>query len=250
MTLRPKAAYRPSQVHDDGCRSAPWGPYLPHPARLGLLVLATAACGPRFTAERGPVDPALEAEAVDATRPSEPLQINFGWRGREAESVFSGRGVARIEPPYRARLDLFGPRDEPVLNAALVDDELRLPPVTEPTVTLPTPALLWSILGVVRPPPTAELVRATRDRSIVQLDYARDRELWRYQLEDGRLRRTEYGRDGNRIQSVELRDSEQSGAPGQGVYRDWVDQVELILEVDTVEPTAPFPAEIWRPGAP
>jgi hypothetical protein len=143
---------------------------------------------------------------------------------------------------------MCGPRDVPVLLAALVDDYLRLPPVAEPTVTLPSGALLWSILGVVRPPARAELVRATRDRNTVLVDYALGDELWRYQLENGRLRRTEYGRDGRRVQSVELRGEGPDGTPQHGVYRDWADQVELVLEVDHVEHAEPFPAESATPG--
>jgi hypothetical protein len=58
----------------------------------------------------------------------EPLQINFRWRLNEARQRHSGIGVARIEPPYRARLDLFTDDLESVVTAVLVDGSLVLPP--------------------------------------------------------------------------------------------------------------------------
>ena len=50
--------------------------------------------------------------------------------------------MARIEPPSKARLDLFLDNGEGVLSAALVDDELRLPHGA-PEDILPPVELMW-----------------------------------------------------------------------------------------------------------
>ena len=72
--------------------------------------IAAASCTARSAVPERPIVRELETEAVRATAPSAPLHILFDWTAREPDARFTGRGVARVEPPYRARLDLFGPR--------------------------------------------------------------------------------------------------------------------------------------------
>ena len=59
-------------------------------------------------------------------------------------------GVARLQHPDRARLDLFMENGEAVLAASLVEDQLRAREGTRLQV-VPSPALLWASLGVFRP---------------------------------------------------------------------------------------------------
>jgi hypothetical protein len=73
---------------------------------------------------RGPSIPNPEAaadEALGRTLPESPVQIVFGFKVREAEARYDGgRGVARMEPPYKVRIDLFSHQGETLFSGALV----------------------------------------------------------------------------------------------------------------------------------
>jgi hypothetical protein len=209
---------------------------------LAALAAACATHAPPTT-----VDPATEAAAREGTAPDRPLRVVFGWRALEGEARFSGEGVARIEPPFNARLDLFGPRGDTYLSAALVGTDLRLPPGVE-AGPLPPPALMWAVLGVVAPPRDAVLVgtRETGGRAELYYDVGDSRLV--YTLDDGRLRSARWDGQGRRM-TVELRGQVGPGLPAQATYRDLATVTELILNVESVDETEPYPPDIWWPGA-
>lgn len=211
-------------------------------------VPALGACAARGRPVDIPVAQSAVERAVRATAPSRPLRVVFDWELREREGRFSGRGVARIEPPYRARLDLFGPRGEGVLTAALVGDELRLPPgAEEARVPIPPPALLWSVLGVFRPPP-AELTAAAREDGRLRVEYAGVDGRWRFLLDGDRLVEAEWRGDGDALRRVETNGAAAFGVPDDVVYRNYEAFRQLELDVDQVDEVDSFPAEIWTPG--
>ncbi|MBI4409642.1 MAG: hypothetical protein HY561_08045 [Gemmatimonadetes bacterium] len=210
------------------------------------LLLAPAACAARHGSVSTPAEAAAaERDAIAVTAPQRPLRILFDWTLKEADASFGGRGIARVEPPYRARVDLFGPRQETVLSAALVDGELRLP--AGAAAPLPPPSLLWGTLGVFRPPPGAQLTRVQKGPEETRLEYRQKDGRWRFLLADGRLQRAEWEGESGR-QSVELSAAE-AGVALDAVYRDWVAFRELSLKLDDVQTVDPFPPEIWTPGA-
>ena len=210
--------------------------------------IAAASCTARSAAPERPIVRELETEAVRATAPSAPLHILFDWTAREPDARFAGRGVARVEPPYRARLDLFGPRGEGYLSAAVVGGESRFPRDVPPDAVPPAP-LLWSVLGVVFPPEEATLVGASAEGDETRLDFERNGERWTYLLEAGRLRRVEWNVGGRRY-TVELEGTGPHGLPRKAVYRDWAAFTELTLDLDEVERVEPFAPDIWTPHAP
>lgn len=210
--------------------------------------LAVAACAARSEPPERPIVRELEAEAVRATAPTAPLHILFDWTAREQDARFTGRGVARVEPPYRARMDLFGPRGEGYLSAAVVDGELRLPRNVSPSAVPPAP-LLWSVLGVFFPPEQATLVGASSDGDRARLDFERDGERWTFILEAGRMKRAEWNVGGRRY-TVELEGTGPHGLPQKAVYRDWAAFTELRLELDEVERVESFAPDTWTPDAP
>ena len=186
-------------------------------------------------------------EASRSTVPERPLHIVFAWSLQEREARFSGEGVARFEPPARARLDLFGPRGETVLAAALVELELRLPPgVTD--APLPPPALLWSALGIFRAPEGATLVGTRRDGSRTTLVYEAGAQRWRFELEDGRLRSAEWTGPGQGRRTVELGGAGSHGLPANATYRDWPAFTELKLTLEEANEVDGFPSDTWTPG--
>lgn len=159
----------------------------------------------------------------------------------------SGRGVARMEPPFRARLDLFLENGEAAGRSALVGDELRLP-VDLPLEIVPPPHLLWGVLGVFRPEVGSFLAGAeqvdgqTRIRYLAQGQGAEVR----YTLRAGRIEQIEALRQGTVVQRVVL-ERDALGVPATATFRDLVAVRELRLTRTSVQQTEPFPPDIWFP---
>jgi hypothetical protein len=186
-----------------------------------------------------------EREAVQATTPNKPLRIVFDWEAREREARFTGRGAARVEAPELARLDLFGPRGESYLSAAVVNGEVRMPP-SGTSAMIPPPALLWGALGVFQPPAGAELTASIRDGKRTRLEYRAGRDRWTFEFNDERLRRVEWnGPDGGR-NTVELKGEGPARLPREAVYRDWKAFTELKLKLGEVEEVDSFPPDTWQ----
>jgi hypothetical protein len=208
------------------------------------LLLPGCAAGLRVP---GTLDPAVATTAVEATAPQRPLQVVFAWEAMEGDARFAGQGVARIQPEYRARLDLFGPRGDTYLSAALVDSDLRLPPGVPP-VQIPPPPLLWAVLGVVAPPPGATLVGTREQTGRTELYYEVGGGILLYTLEGDTLRSARLEEPGRR-RLVELTGSAAHGLPARAVYRDAAAGVELMLNLERADEAESFPPDIWRPGA-
>ena len=212
---------------------------------MAIIAVLVGGCAGRGIPET--IDPTVEVGAVDRTAPDAPLRVVFDWVILDGEARFTGSGAARIEPPYRARLDLFGPRGEGYLSAALVDSDVRLPPGTG-TVPLPPPALMWAVLGVVAPPPGAVLAGTLVEEERAELHYSVGESRLRYVLEGGRLSEVRWEGDGRRM-DVGLSGSAPGGLPREAVYRDWSGYTELRMNVEQVDEVEPYPPEIWTPGA-
>ncbi|MQA89108.1 MAG: hypothetical protein GEU90_02555, partial [Gemmatimonas sp.] len=203
------------------------------PILLGILGASSAVSGCAASRLGGPVgevaaDPAaLETEIASTTTPASPLQVNFGWTLNEGGSRVNGRGVVRFEAPERARLDLFGPRGETYLMAALVDEEYRLPPGAADTAVLPSPSLLWSAVGVLRPPADARLESATTTDMSADLRYRTPNgEIFAYTFtrdpaaDSFALTRLERAAGRGVIESVNV-DRDGDGTISRTRYRNW-----------------------------
>jgi hypothetical protein len=221
--------------------------------RLALVLAAAApvACRPRELAVIGPVaDPQTTARALgDDTGVEDPLRIVFGWELNDAGQRVEGRGVARIEPPYKARLDLFLDNGETVISAALVDGDLRLPPGS-PDDILPPPDLMWGALGIFRPVGDAQLVGADRlEGDAVRLRYRHDdgREV-RYQVEEGVLTALELLQGGRVVQRVDVAPERIERYPVEATYRHLGEFRELKLVRESISVVEAFDPEIWDPA--
>jgi hypothetical protein len=212
--------------------------------------LAAAACTPGAGAPAGA--PVADPEAAAArlqmeSLPDGPRQVNFEWALDEAGSRLRGRGVARLVAPERFRLDLFGPRGETYLSAAMVDGEVRLPGALPGPLALPSPSLLWAAVGVVQPPPEARLASVTAtERDLVVRYTTAGGETFEYRATGEPLRLislTRAGRTGVR-ESLQLNRAA-DGTLQSTRYRDLEAFRELVLTVESMTPVAAFPPAIW-----
>lgn len=223
-------------------------------ARRGALAVASLAllvgCGPRRLAVIAPIADAEGAATRLRTQTSleEPLQIVFAWQLNEGGQRVQGRGVARVEPPYKARLDLFLHNGETVISAAMVDGDLRLP-AGAPDDILPPPDLMWGALGVFRPQGGTRLLGAERlegDATRLRYGYEDGTEL-RYEVVNGSVRILELLERGRVVQRVSLQPEAGDRYPLEATYRNMGDYRELKLERESLRVVEPFDPEIWDP---
>lgn len=245
---RPAAGAPP--VSREGRRCAP-----PFPARALLLLLlpgVVVACGGRG-AGSAPPDPSIDAEQVAlnlerTTRLERPARLVFEWNIRESGMRLQGRGVARVEPPYRARLDLFTGSGETVVRAALVGDELRLP-VDAPPGLIPPAPLLWASLGVFRAGARLSVLGARElDDGVflIRLRHPEGGEL-RYRVRDRAILDAERVRDGHVVERVEVEPGD-GPFPREARYRNLADFRELTVRLEEMDFVESYPPDIWDPG--
>lgn len=233
-------------MHDDRTPAFRFG----RGAALVAVASFLSACRSAPPAVIAPIpDAEGTARALQAdTDLREPLQIVFSWQLNDGGQRVRGRGVARVEPPYRARLDLFLDNGETVLSAALVDQDLRLP-AGAPDDILPPPDLMWGALGVFRPHTGTRLVSGDRlEDDGVRLTYAYDDGTrLRYEAVDGALRSLELMDGSYVVQRVDVSPEREDGYPVEATYRNLAEFRELKLERESLERHEPFEPSIWDP---
>lgn len=223
------------------------------PGLTGLLPLLLLGCqsggGPPGPVTLDTRTQGMAGEALKATMPDNPVQISFDFRLKEADLRFSGRGVARVQPPYRLRIDLYSDGGESLFRAALVGSELRVP-LGVPLDLAPPPSLLWAALGVFRPDAEQRLLggRGSGDGAMILHYEGAGTEELRFRLVDGGLRRAEILEDGHLIEEVDLELNESDRTVEETVYRNRALFVELTFTLRSIENVDDFPDEIWDPG--
>lgn len=226
---------------------------LQHMTRPALVAALAAALGAGCTPPPQPEvvvpeenieERALVAEAT--TQLESPLRVVFDWSARELNGArISGAGVARAEPPYRARLDLFLDNNEAVAQAALVDGDMRLP-TGLPDDLLPPPHLLWGTLGVFRPGLDQTLLGGETVDGVLRVRYRlEDQTEVHYRVSGGRVLRVERLRSGSVVQRVEMEYGDTERLPTRATYRDLAEGRELIIDRTSLERVEPFPPDIW-----
>jgi len=216
---------------------------------LSMGVLA-AACGPHRLAVIGPIGNAAgSARGLRrSTELVEPIRIDFSWQLNEAGSRLSGVGVARVEPPYRARLDLFLENHESLLSVALVDDDLRLSYGARDDI-LPPVDLMWATLGVFRPLGDAVLVGGDRlegDAQRIRYRHPDGTEL-HYEVAGGTLRLVELLEGDAVVQWVRVAGFADGRYPREATYRNLLAYRELKITRKELRRVESFDPTIWDP---
>ena len=187
--------------------------------------------------------------ASEASRIEQPVQLTFAWRAREPGFRDDGIGVARVEPPDRARLDLFLDNGESAAIAALVGDDLRVPAAL-PLELVPPPALLWAVLGIFRPGDGVETLEGRRADTAMELRFGLPGgNLLRFRMHDRRVVEASVLEEGAEVERVVIAWSgDESAYPAEATYRNLRDYRELELRLESFEHVDPFPPHIWNPG--
>ena len=233
-------------LHPDPCSRLP-GARARHLAvvLMGAAISSCVASPPPVPAP--PVDAARIALRLEsATRVERPARILFSWSLSDRDARFQGRGVARVEPPFKARLDLFYSNGETIARAALVDDELRLPLGT-PDGIIPPAELLWGTLGVFRPGRETTLLGAENlGEGRVRLRYQRpDGLVVRYTVRGDGVEEVERIRQGQTVERVTLEQAPVDHYPSEATYRNLAAFRELRMSRDSAVPVEPYPPDIW-----
>ncbi len=222
----------------------------PRLAALFLILTLTPGCATGGPAVIGSVPDAsgVASRLEDDTRLGRPLQIQFEWRLNEARQRHRGVGVARVQEPYRARLDLFTDDLETVLSAVLLDGDLMLPPGSRDDILPPTD-LMWGVLGIFRPHGVRLLGgdRLEGDATRLRYAYADGTEL-HYESSGGRLRSLELLEGGHVVQRVEVTMTEGDPYPVEATYRNLSEFRELTLVRRSLEQVTSFGNDIWDPA--
>lgn len=215
----------------------------------GLLFVAASGCASAAVSAGSPVDaadvPGLSRRLEEATALRDTLQITFGWRVSEEGLRLGGRGVARIQAPDLARLDLFLDNGELAAQAALEGTELRLP-AGLPDDILPPAHLLWGVLGIYRPGEGTVLAGGSGDgagaaRILTRLPSG-DEAHYHFSVDE--LARVELLHRGSVVKRVEL-EYDGSPVPSRAVYRDLAAFRELRITRERVEHVDAFAPDIW-----
>jgi hypothetical protein len=213
---------------------------------LAILMVALDGCAtggvlpPLAVGEAQELAVGLERESsLDA-----PQTIFFSWSLVEPRARLRGAGVARVEPPYRARLDLYLNNGELLAVASLDGDAMQV--LNAGRAGLPPAPLLWGALGVFRPGPDAVLQGGGGlGEGPRELTYRVAGADVVYRLRDRRIQSVGVSR-GNRLrEELRLVHDEGEPFPTQAVYRDLDVVRELTIILDSVEDADPFPAAIW-----
>ncbi len=191
----------------------------------------------------------VQAGLQRVTALDQSYRVVFQWEYQEPGARFRGEGVARLEPPYRGRLDLFTASGDRVAAAVLTGDNLTV--LEGMPVAVPPAMMLWGALGVLHP--TAGF-RASEARRItdaeIELHYrGTGAESMVLRVSDNRMQRLDRLGDGRR---EELRldfSSPEARFPREALYRDLVAVRELRLRIESEESVETYPAHVWIPDA-
>ena len=132
--------------------------------------------------------------------PSRPTALRFRWRYHDDRRSGGGRGTVRIAPPDSVRVDWATSLNIRTGAAVVVGDSLQWadPKEDYPSSVTPAVQVVWTVLGVVRPPGAAATVFGIGDSVRVLWRYAEERDTvdFRRGLVAPRTLEAEWRRDG------------------------------------------------------
>lgn len=135
--------------------------------------------------------------------PTRPTALRFRWRYRDDRRSGGGRGTARVAPPDSVRVDWATSLNIKTGAAVVVGDSLQWadPEEDYPSSVTPAVQLVWTALGVVRPPGAATTVFGAGDSIRAVWRYAGEHDTVDFRQSLGAVRtlEAEWRRDGTVI---------------------------------------------------
>jgi len=181
--------------------------------------------------------------------PTRPTALRFKWRYHDERRSGGGRGTARVAPPDSLRVDWAAVLGLASGAAVVVGDSLLWadPKENFPTSVPSAVVLVWTALGIVRPPEAAMAVYGGRDSTQTLWRYADGRDTIDFRLLAAvpRILESEWRRD----QHVMARSRTVLGPAGlpQSVRIDVPERpARFELTFVAVDTTATFAPALWR----
>jgi hypothetical protein len=201
------------------------------------LWLCLASCGPKL--HQLPGAPTTIAIPRTIIPPGHYLMV-FRWELEDPDLTARGEGAARVTTPDSVRLDFFLAGGLGSGAAALVGEDLRLPPLAVDFVRrlIPPPPLLWSTFGRLALPALRDTV-VRLDGDTLRADIGRP-VAWRLTFARDTLRRTERV-DGGRVIEWVTRYSD-----GHVRYRNELTRRRLDLFITRSDSTRAFDSTIFQ----
>jgi hypothetical protein len=167
--------------------------------------MLSAACfgrpAPLVPEPLAPVPPDSVRAWVGVGGPMRPTALRFRWRYRDERRSIGGRGTARVAPPDSLRVDWAAILGLSPGAAVVIGDSLRWadPKDDYPSSVAQAMQLLWTTLGVVRPPRVGATVFGGRDSSRVLWRFVEQHDTLDFRLRsaDVRTLEAEWRRDGH-----------------------------------------------------
>jgi hypothetical protein len=175
--------------------------------------------------------------------------IRFHWKYRDNDRAGGGRGTARLAVPDSLRLDWAASLGLAAGAAVVIGDSLRWvdPKERFPASVTPAIQLMWTALGMVRPPRPGSELTGLRDSTHLMWRAAADSDTLEYRVTRGStpMLEAEWRRGG----SVMARSRTLLGASGMPASaRIDVPKGHARFELTFVgvDSGAVFPATLWR----
>lgn len=181
--------------------------------------------------------------------PTGPVALRFKWRYRDQRVSGGGRGTARVAPPDSVRVDWATSFNIKTGAAVVVGDSLRWADPEDQFSSSVAQALqlVWTALGVVRPPLGGAVVSGARDSARVLWRHAESRDTVDYRLVTAapRTLEAEWRREG-RVMARSRTVLGPAGLP-QSVRIDVPERpARFELTFVAVDTTATFAPALWR----
>lgn len=219
---------------------------------LGLL----GACRPTLAPvvpERAVAVSADSAAVWSAeTTPAGRTLHRFRWLYRDEGSSVGGRGSARIAAPDSLRFDVAGPLGANPAAAMVVGDSAVWIDAPESIKDIvPSYPLLWAGFGVARPPAAGSVTWAGRAGMVVAWRMVVGTDTVEYALTRGSTRRlqAEVRREGRTVARMDA-ELTADGRPVHARLTIPSRPAQLDLTFTLSDPSARFPADVWRPRTP
>lgn len=181
--------------------------------------------------------------------PTRPTLLRFRWRYRDERVAGGGRVTARVAPPDSVRVDWATTLNVRTGAAVVIGDSLMWadPPKDFPESSPPAVVLIWTALGVIRPPDSAMTVYGGRDSTQTVWRYVEGRDTIDFRLSAAEPRQleSEWRRD-RRVMAHGRTVLGSAGWP-QSVRIDVPERpARFELSFVAVDTTATIPPALWR----